>query len=758
MASLTALNTASDDTLTATDLRNATLIFSYPAAFDIEMTESLGQAQIAFQYPFDVIEMIRPDLLNLEITITVPITPTILITATGLPSGVTLSGPSGALANIYTVTGIDSVDDWDLTVDALEVTIPTGYTGSFEYDVALNYFQVPDGNTSQTYTVGVARPDALLSSAFGITIPGAARLTTETNYSSQFTFAESGTYIRGPYQLQFANNFAITPTGLRIRLLNIPTVGAVAQMQTTGTWAIVASGVRNRVLPTQFSQSALGNFIADFASTMAANTTQVVETGFTRFFDATTYSALATKVTATLTSKTADFGATLSSQFGMTVTPLELPGIYETQPSVFGLDAQARFDWRSFTKTFNPAFGSSTIPNVTRDHVVNLPAVNSLSVPKIDNYPFDYTDDVTIPIDSAVATGGYGFGKRLRLVNNTLFVGTGSDSYADRDDGDGIYIYDVSDPENVSYVGKLNPSVTGLLPNTQGNAEIGGMFFDVIGNTINVFGTLTINQNQNDIVLQYTYNTTTVPAITGGSLDGDLCSYVYGTTFGSVGSTNIDATAFVANSSYMAVKDGAYDQVYVNDWSGNEQYQIGPITNTDMGNVVHTNGTNFLVYLSGRIDGSYVQDDEIRVYTLGTSSSYTSISPPGTDTQLIPHSMRGSEVLCYSFVEDKVTIMSTGGSLIKQIDWPSGWFPAGFNDDYFVFYKTPNATRIKLINRNGTPGGTFDLTPQAENALGGQIHINADSTALVYTDFEFDTAAPYDQTESDVYIMKNVEP
>ena len=755
MASLTALNTASDATLTAVDLRNATIKFSYPQAFDIEMIEFLGETAIGFQTPFNIVEMIRPDLINLQVDIVVPLVPAVTVTTTGLPAGVSITQNSLT----YTVSGIDSPEDWTAAAAAIQINIPSAYTGSFEYDVDLRYYQVPDGLVTQSYKVGVARPDAYLQSAFGITIPGAARLTTETNYSSQFTFAALDSYVRGLLNEQFANNFAMEPTGLRIRLLDIPTVGAVAQMQTTGTWTIVASGVRNRVLPTQFSQNAVGNFIAQFVSNMAANTTQVVETGFTRFFDATTYSALATKVTATLTSKTADFGATLSSQFGMTVTPLELQGIYETQPSVFGLDAQARFDWRSFTKTFNPAFGSSTIPNVTRDPVVNLPAVNSLSVPKIDNYPFDYTDDVTIPIDSAVATGGYGFGKRVRLVNNTLFVGTGSDSYADRDDGDGIYIYDVSDPEDVSYVGKLNPSVTGLLPNTQGNAEIGGMFFDVIGNTINVFGTLTINQNQYDIVLQYTYNTTTVPAITGGSLDGDLCSYVYGTTFGSVQSTNIGATAFVANSSYMAVKDGAYDQVYVNDWSGNEQYQIGPITNTDMGNVSLTNGTNFLVYLSGRIDGSYVQDDEIRVYTLGTSSGYTSISPPGTDTQLIPHSMRGSEVLCYSFVEDKVTIMSTGGSTIKQIDFPSGgWFPAGFNDDYFVFYKTPNATRIKLINRNGTPGGTFDLTPQAENAFGTQIHINADSTALVYTDFQQDIAAPYDQTEYDVYIMKNVEP
>lgn len=447
MASLTALNTASDDTLTATDLRNATLIFSYPAAFDIEMTESLGQAQIAFQYPFDVIEMIRPDLLNLEITVTVPITPAITITATGLPSGVTLSGP---VSRVYTVTGIDSVDDWDDTVDALEVNIPSGYTGSFEYDVALNYFQVPDGNTSQTYTVGVARPDALLSSAFGITIPGAARLTTETNYSSQFTFAESGTYIRGPYQLQFANNFAITPTGLRVRLLNIPTVGAVAQMQTTGTWANVTSGVRNRVLPTQFSQSALGNFIADFASTMAANTTQVVETGFTRFFDATTYSALATKVTATLTSKTADFGATLSSQFGMTVTPLELPGIYETQPSVFGLDAQARFDWRSFTKTFNPAFGIAIDDTLFKNFEADLTTTATLTVNKIDNYPLEVTQDVFITAPTALTSQfsntydfelGTEFGRYIQMVDDTLVVSSKL----------GPLIYDVSDPENVTH-------------------------------------------------------------------------------------------------------------------------------------------------------------------------------------------------------------------------------------------------------------------------------------------------------------------
>lgn len=747
MASLTALNTASDDTLTATDLRNATLIFSYPAAFDIEMTESQGQAQIAFQYPFDVIEMIRPDLLNLEITVTVPITPAITITATGLPSGVTLSGP---VSRVYTVTGIDSVDDWDLTVDALEVNIPSGYTGSFEYDVALNYFQVPDGNTSQTYTVGVARPDALLSSAFGITIPGAARLTTETNYSSQFTFAESGSYVRGLLNEQFANNFAMEPTGLRIRLLNIPTVGAVAQMQTTGTWTIVASGVRNRVLPTQFSQNAVGNFIAQFVSTMAANTTQVVETGFTRFFDATTYSALATKVTATLTSKTADFGATLSSQFGMTVTPLELPGIYETQPSVFDLTAQARFDWRSFTKTFNPAFGVDIDDTLFKSFDFTRTSAATIYV-RPDNMPFDYAVNSTIPIDSAVQNGGYGFGKQVRVQNNALFVGTGTDDYGDRERGDGIHVYDISNPESVTYVGFLRE-------------QYGATAFEIGGGQINVDGNDITAMTSNGDLAHYTYNTTTMPSIP--EFSGLLPDYLK-----SSGYIFFNPTG-AGNASYYTQNDnqgGARVDIDVLDVATDTvQYTVTDnVTNYSLTQGFVHNATYWFAQYEG--DTYQTNPDYIKINLLGSSTSSVQINPPSGSYRIQTIACKDERLLCYHSDTNKASVYSlTSGNVgtrLRTVSLPSTFTPIDVNSDYIVtgdFGPTGTDSKIKLFNiSDGTSGGNINLDQAAAkswNAVSQTLQIHPDNDMLVYSDFQYDFTAPYDQTESDVYIMKNVEP
>ena len=97
--------------------------------------------------------------------------------------------------------------------------------------------------------------------------------------------------------------------------------------------------------------------------------------------------------------------------------------------------------------------------------------------------------------------------------------------------------------------------------------------------------------------------------------------------------------------------------------------------------------------------------------------------------------------------------MSLGGSVIKQFDFITGWGLSGMNDDYFIFRNT-TSTRIKLLNKDDlTPAGTFDITPAAVG-----FAINDDSTVAIHTEFEQDITAPYDETEYDIYIMKNVEP
>lgn len=335
MASLTALNTASDDTLTATDLRNATLIFSFPSPYDIEMVESLGQTQIDFQYPFDIIEMIRPDLINLEIDIVVPITPAVTVSATGLPSGVALTSAS----QTYTITGIDSVDDWDDSKTQIKINIPSGYTGSFEYDVTFRYYQVPDGNTSQTYTVGVARPDAYLAANFGLSVPATSRLTTETNYNTVFAISAQDTYFRGVLdtELPAVASMSVTPNRLRDGATGgIDINSAFYEQGIFGNWAPVTSGVRNKILDTVFDDiispvkqvqgdatvfpffdvDALGGYViemnpAEFSAFGSQLSTELYKTGII---------------------------AELTASFTMpTVQSYIYEGIYETQPSAFGM-------------------------------------------------------------------------------------------------------------------------------------------------------------------------------------------------------------------------------------------------------------------------------------------------------------------------------------------------------------------------------------------------------------------------------------
>lgn len=753
MASLTALNTSSDDTLTATDLRNATLIFSYPAAFDIEMIESLGQAQIDFQYPFDIIEMIRPDLINLEIEITVPITPAVTISATGLPSGVTLSGP---VSQTYTITGIDSVDDWNTAKAAIEVNIPSAYTGSFEYEVAFNYYQVPDGNTSQTYTVGVARPDALLSASFTFSAPTVGIFTTRTVYTTAFTLAEIGAYIRGLYQQELDAPFTTNITGGRLRGFLNPAIPLY--IQGTGGYLfqqvrpnfVTQSGVKNLTLPGVFTDTFRVNLTAKGEVDYSASSTLGAVVGFRRFFDATTYPALATKLTATADSKTAGFGATLSSAFGMTVDAYRFEGIYETQPSVFGMDVQARFDWRSFTKTFNTSFGINIDDTLFKSFDSTQTSAATFYA-RPDNYPFDYSVNSTIPIDSAVAQGGYGFGKQVRVQNNALFVGTGTDEYSNRDRGDGIYVYDISNPESVTYVGYLRENLSGT------SFELGGRQINVDGNSIVVM-------SQGGSYAHYTYNTTTMPSINQST--GLYADYIKDSGYYSQNPTG------AANASYYTENDnqfgGRVDINVLDVATDTIQYTVTDnVANYSLSTTFVHNANYWFALYNGDVYQTY--PDYVKVHNLGTSSSSVQINPPTGSYRIQPIACKDERLLTYHNDTNQAAVysLSSGsvGTLLRTVSIPTGWTPIDVNSDYIVigdFGPTGTNSKIKLFKiSDGTSGGNINLDQGAARDWDGihqTLQIHPDNDMLVYSDFQYDFTTPFNETEYDVYIMKNVEP
>lgn len=329
MASLTALNTASDSTLTAVDLRNATIKFSYPQAYDLEMIEFLGETAIGFQTPFNIVEIIRPDLVNLEVDVVVPLIPAVTVTTTGLPSGVSITQNSLT----YTVVGIDSPEDWTAAAAAILINIPSAYTGSFEYDVILRYYQVPDGLVSQSYTVGVARPDAYMQSAFTMQVPGVARLSTETNYTTFMSMSVTAQQILGILDTVLSLAFSFTPTPNQIKGILNNQLGAVTSTSTQPNFT--ASGVATLPLA-QFTSTTTAGYLASGGADLAPFFDVDNNMGFLLEFDALELTAQAGYVSIDELYKIG-IVADLSSSSTMTVDGYVFEGIVATPPSEFGM-------------------------------------------------------------------------------------------------------------------------------------------------------------------------------------------------------------------------------------------------------------------------------------------------------------------------------------------------------------------------------------------------------------------------------------
>lgn len=329
MASLTALNTASDATLTAVDLRNATIKFSYPQAFDIEMIEFLGETAIGFQTPFNIVEMIRPDLINLQVDIVVPLVPAVTVTTTGLPAGVSITQNSLT----YTVSGIDSPEDWTAAAAAILINIPSAYTGSFEYDVDLRYYQVPDGLVTQSYKVGVARPDAYLQSAFVMSVPVVARLSTETNYTTFMSMSVTARQILGILDTVLSSAFGVTPTPNQIKGILNNQLGAVTSTSTQPNFT--ASGIATLPLAQFFSTTTPG-YLASGAADLAPFFDVDNNMGFLLEFDALELTSDTGYVSVNELYKIG-IVADLPSSTSMTVDGYVFEGIVATPPSEFGI-------------------------------------------------------------------------------------------------------------------------------------------------------------------------------------------------------------------------------------------------------------------------------------------------------------------------------------------------------------------------------------------------------------------------------------
>lgn len=149
MSSLTDLNNYADGTITYSDVRASNVLFNFPTAVDLTDITITSQT-FTLQRTIDIVEIVQPSVAAVQFQVDVSNLAGTTVSFGTLPSGVTVdSGANG----VYTVSGIDSVSDWE-AVREPTISLPTADTqGSFNYTCKIIYTN--DGvRKEKTWTVG----------------------------------------------------------------------------------------------------------------------------------------------------------------------------------------------------------------------------------------------------------------------------------------------------------------------------------------------------------------------------------------------------------------------------------------------------------------------------------------------------------------------------------------------------------------------------------------------------------------------------
>lgn len=183
MGSLTELTTFANTILTFTDNRPSGVIFDWPAARNINNT-ILDTSFIA-ERRINIVEIIDPATALVSYSIDVSAVSGATVTWDTIPSGCTVTVNSG----VYTISGIDSVEDWN-TVAAPSIDAPVTFNGSFFYTSSINY-TTPEGRQSKSWTVGTFIPVALFQSSFTQT-----SIETKIHNSGTLTYPMTATFVK----------------------------------------------------------------------------------------------------------------------------------------------------------------------------------------------------------------------------------------------------------------------------------------------------------------------------------------------------------------------------------------------------------------------------------------------------------------------------------------------------------------------------------------------------------------------------------
>src|SRR5210317_1775871 len=163
MATLQELNNFGNGTVSFTDSRPSDVIFSFPTAVNLT-DQTITSQTFTLQRTIDIVEIIQPTQTLITFEIDVSAISGTTVTFGSLPSGVTLTSNGG----IFTVSGIDSVSDWQ-AVRAPTITLPSAeHQGAFEYTCTISYTNNGSRRNKQ-WSVGTFKTIAELSSSASLT-------------------------------------------------------------------------------------------------------------------------------------------------------------------------------------------------------------------------------------------------------------------------------------------------------------------------------------------------------------------------------------------------------------------------------------------------------------------------------------------------------------------------------------------------------------------------------------------------------------
>ena len=163
MTTLVELNTFADGVVSYTENRPSFVFFNFPNATDLT-SQSISSQTFTLQRTIDIVEIVKPSIALVVFEVDVSALSGTTVSFGSLPSGVTVTELNG----VFTVSGIDSVSDWE-AVRSPTITLPSAdHQGSFAYTCKI--IATIDGvRTTKQWTVGTFKTIASFGATSSLT-------------------------------------------------------------------------------------------------------------------------------------------------------------------------------------------------------------------------------------------------------------------------------------------------------------------------------------------------------------------------------------------------------------------------------------------------------------------------------------------------------------------------------------------------------------------------------------------------------------